>query len=443
MKLQYQLNAAFTTLLLVTLTITGFIIYSLILNLLIQDEQHQLEQKGELLVSILNERYLTGNQFRNFLDEQNLQLFMYDHKKNQVLYSTMPKKVVQGFFEKNNFTDQNKTLWKYGNDKFVTSTILIYPPERGLELILLTPLSDLETVRHNFFRSLLVVFLIGALVAVSLSYFLTNKLVTPLSRLKTQLKKIEKRQFDNIERVQATGEIKEVEQSVYEMASELQRYIKSQQTFFQNASHELKTPLMTIQGYAEGIRDHIFDKEDSEKGLEIIVNEVKRLKKIINEMILLAKLDSEQAVYKTERVSVSNLIEKVVARTLPIVNEKNIEIHRDIESDFYVLVDEEKMLRALLNITVNAIRYATHTVKFTVHQNSGMIMIAIEDDGKGIPNDLLPHIFHRFVKGKSGETGLGLAISRAIVEQSKGKIMVSASTLGGSKFVLSFPEQNT
>src|SRR5690625_946843 len=123
----------------------------------------------------------------------------------------MPKKVVQGFFKKNNFTDQNKTLWKYGNDKFVHSTILIYPPERGLELILLTPLSDLENVRHNFFRSLLVVFIIGTVVAVFLSYLLTNKLVTPLSRLKLQLKKIEKRQFDQVERVQATGEIKEVE----------------------------------------------------------------------------------------------------------------------------------------------------------------------------------------------------------------------------------------
>jgi len=365
---------------------------------------------------------------------------MYDHKKNQVLYSTMPKKVVQGFFKKNNFTDQNKTLWKYGNDKFVTSTILIYPPERGLELILLTPLSDLETVRHNFFRSLLVVFIIGAFVAVLLSYLLTNMLVTPLSRLKSQLKKIEKRQFDNIERVKATGEIKEVEQSVYDMASELQRYIKSQQTFFQNASHELKTPLMTIQGYAEGIRDHIFEEEDSDKGLEVIINEVNRLKKIINEMILLAKLDSEQAVYQPERVDVSLLIDKVVARTVPIASEKGIEICKEIEPNIVLFVDEGKMLQALLNITVNAIRYSTNVVKITVHKYSEVTVMTIEDDGNGIPKDLLPHIFHRFVKGKSGETGLGLAISRAIIEQSKEEIMVPTSEeLGGAKFVVSIP----
>src|SRR5699024_2880746 len=130
-----------------------------------------------------------------------------------------------------------------------------------------------------------------AIVAIVISSFLTNKLVTPLSRLKVQLKKIEKRQFDDIERINATGEIKEVEQSVYEMANELHRYMRTQQTFFQNASHDLKTPLMTIQGYAEWIRDCVFNEDEKEKGLDIMVSEVNRLKKIINELILLAKLD--------------------------------------------------------------------------------------------------------------------------------------------------------
>lgn len=440
MKLQYQLNAAFTTLLLVILTLTGFIIYSLILNLLIQDEQRQLEQKGELLVNILNEKYLSTHQFNQFLREQDLQLLMYDRKQNQILYSTMPERITKGFYLDNYFSDNKKTLWEYKDDKFVTSTLLIYPPERGLELILLTPLSDLEIVRQNFFKSLFIVFFIGALVAVLLSYLLTNKLVTPLSRLKMQLKKIEKRQFDDIERVKATGEIKEVEKSVYDMANELQKYMKTQQTFFQNASHELKTPLMTIQGYAEGIKDQVFDQIESEKGLEVIVHEVKRLKQIINEMILLAKLDSEEGVYQPKKVNVSHVVDQVIDRTIPLINEKNIKLYEEVHDHIYLLVDEDKLLRALLNITTNAIRYANKTVKITVKKSSGSTMITIEDDGKGIPKDLLPHIFHRFVKGKSGETGLGLAISRAIIEQSGGKIKVSTSEeLGGAKFTLYFP----
>ncbi|MFD1038325.1 sensor histidine kinase [Virgibacillus byunsanensis] len=441
MKLHYQLNIAFTTLLLVILSVTGFIIYSLILDLLIQDEQRQLEQKGEILVSVLNQEFddrQNTQQFREFLQDQDLQLFMFDRQGSRVLYSTMPSQIARGFVATNDFSDENEPLWEYGNDKYVTSRILFYPESAGLELILLTPLNDLQAVQHNFFVRLLVVFLIGAAAAVILSYIFTNKLVTPLTRLKKQLKKIEKRQFDQIEPIKATGEIKEVEQSVFEMADELQQYMKTQQAFFQNASHELKTPLMTIQGYAEGIRDRVFDKEDEEKGLEVMVTEVKRLKTIINEMILLAKLDSEQSVYHPKRIEVASLVNQVLDRTLPLKNEKHVLIHYSSEPGVTLYADEEKLLQALLNVTVNAIRHAHSLVNISVKKSNEVTTIVVEDDGEGITKDLLPHIFHRFVKGNNGETGLGLAISRAIVEQSNGTISVETSDYGGAKFVLTF-----
>ena len=242
-----------------------------------------------------------------------------------------------------------------------------------------------------------------------------------------------------MERIKATGEIKEVEQSIFEMADELQRYMNSQQTFFQNASHELKTPLMTIQGYAEGIKDRIFDVEEEEKGLEVMVSEVKRLKTIINEMILLAKLDSEPDVYQPQKVSVSRLINQVVDRVIPLVNEKGITLNHNVEANLTLVVDEEKILRALLNLVFNGVRHAKTHVNVNVYKKHRLILIEIEDDGEGVAADLRPHIFHRFVKGKDGETGLGLAISRAIVQQSGGKISVNDSELGGAKFKITFP----
>lgn len=235
MKLQSQLNVAFTTLLLVIMTAASYVIYSLILDLLIQDEQRQLKETGELLVSFLNEQFETVGdyrQFNEFLQEQDLQLFLYDRNQDAVLMSTMSASVVSDFFEANNFSAANQTLWEYGNERFVTSRILFYPEISGLELILLTPMDDLTVVQQSFFIRLFLVFLIGAAAAVLLSYFMTNKLVTPLTQLKGELKKIEKRQFNEMNRVKATGEIKEVEQSVYDMARELERYMNSQQTFF-------------------------------------------------------------------------------------------------------------------------------------------------------------------------------------------------------------------
>lgn len=437
MKLHSQLNAAFTTLLLVIMAAASYVIYSLILDLLIQDEQRQLKETGELLVSFLNEQFETVGdyrQFNEFLQDQDLQIFLYDRNSDAVLMSTMSAPVVSEFFEANNFSATNQTLWEYGNERFVTSRILFYPEISGLELILLTPMDDLTVVQQSFFIRLFLVFLIGAAAAVLLSYFMTNKLVTPLSQLKGELKKIEKRQFNEMNRVKATGEIKEVEQSVYDMAKELERYMNSQQTFFQNASHELKTPLMTIQGYAEGIKDGIFEDVEKEKGLEVMVSEVKRLKEIINEMILLAKLDSEPSSYNPVPIEGELLIAQVVDRVIPLINEKGIQLQHQVDENIEFVADEEKLLRALLNIVFNGIRHAKSEVSIRVVQKKQHVAILIEDDGDGIAEEQAEQIFHRFVKGKDGETGLGLAIARAIVEQSNGKIIVGKSELGGAKF---------
>lgn len=443
MKLQSQLNAAFTALLVVVMAVAGFIIYQLILELLIQDEQRQLEEKGELIVNFLNEQRGTPydvQQFEEFLRQQNLQLFLYDRRQDVVIFSTLPAAYVQGLFHNNDFSDSSETRWSYNGEHFVTSRIMIFPESLGVELILLTPMKDIHAVQQNFLIRLFLIFLIGAAVAIALSYFLTNKLVTPLTMLKRQLKKIENRQFDDLEQIRATGEIKEVADSVYEMAEELRRYIDTQQTFFQNASHELKTPLMTIQGYAEGIKDDIFDEAEKEKGLEVMVTEVKRLKSIINEMILLAKLESNQSTYHPVQINGEQFLDQVVDRIIPFANEKEITIEKHADPEVVFTADEEKLLQAILNIVVNGVRHANSTVKITVgHENKSAVLL-IEDDGPGISQELEPNIFHRFVKGKDGETGLGLSIARAIILQAEGKIMTSKSELGGAQFKVVLPK---
>src|SRR5699024_10747810 len=284
----------------------------------------------------------------------------------------------------NEQTNKVKERFELGGSTFVTSTLYLYSVDSGLELVLLTPLTDLEAVQQELLKRLLLIFVIGAIVAIGLSYLFTRKLVTPLSRLQDQVQKIEKREFDQLERVKATGEIKEVEQSVYDMATELHRYSSSQQNFMQNASHELKTPIMTIQGYAEGIRDHVFSAEEEERGLELMVEEVSRLKKIINEMILLAKLDSEQATYKPEQVDVNERLQRVVEHVFPLAHEKEITVTINTKQKYFIWVDKEKLLRALLNITNNAIRHAHSEVTLTLNARKQFVYIEVRDDGEGI-----------------------------------------------------------
>ncbi|URN95414.1 MAG: hypothetical protein NAG76_03905 [Candidatus Pristimantibacillus lignocellulolyticus] len=113
---------------------------------------------------------------------------------------------------------------------------------------------------NDLFGRLLIVFCIGGLLIMVLSHFITKRLITPLIKLKEELTKVKERQFvASVNLVKAGGEIGAVAQTVYEMADELNRFNRAQKEFFQNASHELKSPLMSIAGYTEGIRDCVFE----------------------------------------------------------------------------------------------------------------------------------------------------------------------------------------
>ncbi|CQR48292.1 Sensor histidine kinase CssS [Paraliobacillus sp. PM-2] len=437
MKLQTQLTIAFTTLLIIIMSIVSIMIYSLILDVLIQNEREQLQEKGDILIQFLMSE-VNINNFGQLFGDESLQLFIYDGNTEQVVLSTLPENLIQYWMENYDINKYDQPLWKAGDERYVVSILPIYPDLLDQELVLVTPLDDLQEVQRDLFSRLIFIFLIGIGIISILSHYLTRRLVTPLTKLKYQLKKIEKRKFDEVKRVKATGEIKEVEQSVYDMANELNRYIQSQHHFFQNASHELKTPLMTIQGYAEGIRDGIFEKEASDRGLEVMVAEINRLKKIINEMILLAKLDSEENIYKEEKVKMADVIISTVDRALPLASEKQVKIDHYVETDVMLNVDTEKLLRAMMNIVSNGIRHATSKVVIRLYKENQQVKITVEDDGEGIDKEMMPQLFQRFIKGKNGETGLGLAISRAIIERSNGSISVNRSTLGGAQFTITF-----
>ena len=439
MRLQTQLTLAFATLLVIIMTIASLAIHSLLLDILIQNERDQLQDKGDLLAQFFYSEVVPSN-FSHWLNDEELYLFVYNRSMDRVvLYSSsLELDLIQQWVENYDLTDEEQPLWIAGDNQYVVSTVSIYPELLDQELVLITPLDDIQEVQQSFFNRIMIVFLIGILVMIIITHFLTDRLVTPLTQLKYQLKRIEKRQFDSVERIKATGEIKEVEESIIDMASALRRYMKSQQQFFQNASHELKTPLMTIQGYAEGIKDGVFEGEDFDRGLDVMVAEIGRLKKIINEMILLAKLDSNESIYEETNVYVSELIQSTVDRALPIAKEQEVTINYSIKDDDVIRVDQERMLQAMLNIVTNAIRHANEQVTIQVVINEDRLDILFDDDGSGIDHTLLPHLFDRFIKGKDGETGLGLAISRAIVERSNGTIRVEESPLGGARFIITF-----
>jgi signal transduction histidine kinase len=447
MKLLYRITIAFGLLLMIVTGASAYMIHSFLLDNLIEQQRKEIRNKGEFWIERVK---ASGGTIqpesieelkRLFIPHKKVEILLLGEKK-QVLYTSLPSASLNEWIndlERKAKKRNDKKTWMVGNDDYMVVTLPLQQEEKQ-KLLLAMPIRGLKDVRIELTRNMMTILLVGLVCAILLSFFITRSLVNPLSRLIKEIKKVQQRRFSEVTLVPASGEIAEVSQSVFFMAQELDRFHEIQKQFFQNASHELKTPLMSIQGYAEGIRDGVFTGDAARHGLDVMVQETERLKNIVTEMILLAKLESQDDLFHPAEVSAVELVNQAIERLDPIRIQRNVNISvRHDGNEPLIMVDREKFLQALLNILGNALRYAKEQIEIKIEESKKQVIIAVVDDGDGIPDELLPNLFHRFVKGKNGETGLGLAISRAIIERSGGSIEASNGIFGGATFRIKIP----
>lgn len=198
--------------------------------------------------------------------------------------------------------------------------------------------------------------------------------------------------------------------------------------FFQNASHELKTPLMSIQGYAEGLQVGVIKDED--KALNIIIDESDKMSKLVDELLYISKLDSGQISLKKEKINLSNIINDLLSSFAPIIKNKNINVFLEVENNVEIIGDENEFSKALGNVLSNAIRYAKSQIQIKVDKIGNKTQIKIFNDGQNISPEELPHIFERFFTGNKGNTGIGLSMAQDIIKRHKGEINVENKTEG-------------
>lgn len=450
LKLVHQINFAFGLSLLLVLSITGVMIHLVLMDHFIGKEQEGLRTLGATLTASMQQ--LPATAISAVPIEEN-ELFPVQYatlssgvqaivtdQQGKVVSGTIPAipeqaQAVTGIAAVK--TGSLQSLWD-GNDPRYLVQVNALPQGK---LTLLTPVSRIKAIEQALLKRLILVFTAGAAVMFLFSLFITRKLIDPLISLREELKKVKNRRFAEVNLIQAGGEIGSVARTVYEMAGELHRFNRVQKQFFQNASHELKSPLMSISGYAEGIRDGIFEGEDVRRGLDIILGESGRLRDLVGEMTLLAKLDSEEDIFRAVECDLEELLSEAVERVNPQLAARKLSLKTEISGDRGLMLraDRDKLLQALLNVLSNAARYADRKIDVHGYVSKGLITLTVSDDGPGIPQELLPSLFHRFVKGKNGDSGLGLAISRAIVERCGGKITAWNCPEGGAVLTFEFP----
>jgi signal transduction histidine kinase len=447
MKLRRKINLSFALLILVMVCVTAVAVYSLLLRLLVQDQESELKAKGEAWIAYVQSQDVPVRP-RDVLQLAKIPIrtgktdvFLMNVTRQKVIFTTLGEGASQSIRDMLQELRANRSpLWKVGKEKYIAVRLAFRAHQSQYVLILATKVKGIQIVQWFLMRNLLLVLMVGGTVALLLGTYFTRRIIKPLLQVRNELHKVRERQFADVRLVKADGEIGEVAQAVYSLSQELDRYIAAQKQFFQNASHEIKTPLASIQGYAEGIRDGIFQGESATKGLDVIVQECERLKNIVTEMTLLSKLESEEGIFDLQPVAVAALAKETAERLAPLARERNVEIMIEgMDADPIVQADRDKLLQALLNVTGNAIRYAKSRVTIQYGKAEGKVLIRVTDDGPGFGEELLPRLFQRFVKGKDGETGLGLAISRAIVERCGGRIRAANQPDGGAVVEMSFP----
>lgn len=235
---------------------------------------------------------------------------------------------------------------------------------------------------------------------------------------------------------------------VFHDLTAIRRLEQLRKDFVANVSHELKTPITSIRGFAETLLDGAMDDpETAREFLRIIHEESLRLQRLIGDLLDLTQIESKQTPLKISKVSVESLLQSVRRMVQDQIESKNQSLSVKIDHPFEVEVDEDRFRQILLNLLSNSINYTPQGGKIRLRATGGTDrwQLEISDTGIGIPEQDLPRIFERFYRvdkaraRDSGGTGLGLAIVKHLVEEHQGQIEVKSKVGEGTTFILTFP----
>lgn len=222
--------------------------------------------------------------------------------------------------------------------------------------------------------------------------------------------------------------------------SDIKRLENMRSQFVTNVSHELKTPLTSIKGFAETLK-YVEDDETRIKFLDIINKESERLSRLINDILVLSKIESD-VFGEEEEFLPNNIIEDVLNMVKSLADSKDIHLSLEQNNNQLLYGDIDKFLQIVLNLVENSIKYSNEGSKVIVRSYSekGNYVLQVEDNGIGIPKEDLPRIFERFYRvdkaRKSGGTGLGLAIVKHIIKTFNGEIIIDSKVNIGSVFTV-------
>ncbi len=317
----------------------------------------------------------------------------------------------------------------------------IIPHENGDILLLFNAvISPLVTTVNTLNTMLIYISLLLVFLAVVFSIIIAYLVAKPIRDINNSAKELAKGNYGVSFEGGGFCEVSELSDTLNYAARELSKVDRLKTELISNISHDLRTPLTMISGYAEMMRD--IEGEMSVENLQIIIDESDRMKSLVNDVLDVSKLQSGNVEYNMTQFDLTECIEQEIVRYNKLRDHEGYTVKFDYTSPVIVLGDRTRLVQVLYNLLNNAVTHTGSDNTVYVRQdfvNNG-VRISVRDSGEGIPPEHLPLIWDRYykVEGKhkraSKGSGLGLSIVKTIIEAHKGRCGVESSQNGGSTF---------
>lgn len=319
-------------------------------------------------------------------------------------------------------------------------------------LVVATPRPTLRTLALWGDDLLIPVFRAGgvALVLAALMAWLISRWVSaPLRRMAEASNAVAEGDYGEPIQLVGPDEVQSLANAFNEMVDQVQTSQQSQRDFVANVSHELKTPLTSIQGFAQAILDGAAsDRTAQRRAAQVIFDESDRLHRLVDDLLDLARLDAGQVDFDRNPLDLSVLLRAVVERLSVKARDHKVHIVNRVPELPELVGDGDRLAQVFTNILDNAIKHSQEddTVTLWGSVEGGWVSIHVDDSGPGIPVEDLSRIFERFYQldkarpgGRGRGVGLGLAISREIVRTHGGRLVAQSAVGKGSRFTVQLP----
>ena len=295
----------------------------------------------------------------------------------------------------------SEDFWYISMYVFPSST-----PVRAKYFVSVVQIPDSSVFWNYTWKLYLAILIASVFLSSFLVWGIARTISVPIQHLCLQIQRINGETDAQIHDSYSLNELESLKRSYNQMEETIRRSEEEKRQFFQNASHDLKTPLASITGYSQGIVSNVI--KDHQKAASIILSESLRMTDLVESILSLSKMDSHTFDLHPTDLEVMEFLDECVDIMSTI--RKDCVIHLEAERPLMIRTDPELLKRVIQNILSNCLRYADHEILIRMSTDGNSLILLIQDDGPGFLEKDLPHIFERFYKGNGGKNGIGLSI---------------------------------